>query len=102
MSQSVNIIEPKSVEDKLSKNEDLSIIDVREDEEVATGMIPGAKHIKLSDIPERYKELDSSKEYIMVCRSGRRSEKAAEFLQDQGLKVKNMAGGMLKWEGHTE
>lgn len=102
MSQPVNTIEAKNVEDKLNNEENLSIIDVREDEEVAAGMIPGAAHIKLSDIPERYTDLDPEKEYILVCRSGRRSEKAAEFLQDQGLKVKNMTGGMLKWEGRIE
>lgn len=102
MSHTLETIDPKQVENKLQQNETLHIIDVREDEEVETGMIPGANHIKLSDIPDRYTELESNVEYIMVCRSGRRSEKAAEFLQDKGIKVKNMEGGMLKWQGEVE
>ncbi|MCA9724267.1 MAG: rhodanese-like domain-containing protein, partial [Kurthia sp.] len=42
----------------LDANEDLHIIDVREDEEVANGIIPGAVHIPLGQIPERFEELD--------------------------------------------
>lgn len=96
-------IQPKDVEKHLDANEPLNVIDVRENEEVADGKIPQAKHIPLGELPERIDELDQSKEYIMVCRSGRRSEKAADFLQKKGFKVQNMSGGMLKWEGdiHT-
>ena len=54
----------------LDTNEDLYVIDVREDEEVAQGMIPGAQHIALGTIPERVQELDQSKPYIIVCREG--------------------------------
>jgi rhodanese-related sulfurtransferase len=47
-------------------------------------------------------ELDKSKEYTMVCRSGGRSGRAAQFLEGQGFKVINMTGGMLDWDGKTE
>ena len=47
-------------------------------------------------------ELDKSKEYIMVCRSGARSSRATQFLESYGFKVINMAGGMLAWEGKVE
>ncbi|EOR23198.1 rhodanese-like protein [Niallia nealsonii AAU1] len=47
-------------------------------------------------------ELDKSKEYIMVCRSGARSGQASQFLEDHGFKVINMTGGMLAWEGETK
>jgi len=54
----------------LDANEDLYIIDVREDDEVAQGMIPGAQHIALGTIPERLGELDATKPYIIVCKAG--------------------------------
>ncbi|GAA0467499.1 hypothetical protein GCM10008935_24290 [Alkalibacillus silvisoli] len=38
----------------------------------------------------------------MVCRSGGRSGKATQYLEQRGFKVKNMAGGMLDWEGPVE
>jgi rhodanese-related sulfurtransferase len=74
------------------------IIDVREAEEVAEGMIPGALHIPLGEITLRHHEIERSKDIILVCRSGKRSQKAYEFLQTQGFKnLFNMDGGMLEW-----
>lgn len=92
-------IDPSEVRERLAKGEKLTMIDVREDEEVAMGMIPGAKHIRLAEIPERLNEIEQTGEIIMICRSGARSGRACEFLAMQGMKgLKNMAGGMLKWE----
>ncbi|WP_226674800.1 rhodanese-like domain-containing protein [Rossellomorea aquimaris] len=92
----------KQVEELLNENQSLNIIDVREDDEVATGMIPTAKHIQLGQVESRMSELEKSKEYIMVCRSGGRSGQAAQFLENQGFDVINMTGGMMSWEGPTE
>lgn len=90
------------VQQKLDSGEQLSIIDVREDDEVAQGRIPGAVHIPLGMIQTRMGELDKDKEYILVCRSGGRSTFAGSFLENQGFKVTNMDGGMLTWTGETE
>ncbi|MFC4182656.1 rhodanese-like domain-containing protein [Saccharococcus thermophilus] len=89
------------VKEKLERGEKLNIVDVREDEEVALGMIPGAKHIKMGEIPSRLDEFNKEEEYIFVCRSGRRSENVCYYLQELGYRVRNMVGGMLEWEGDT-
>ncbi|MFD2443257.1 rhodanese-like domain-containing protein [Bacillus sp. CGMCC 1.16607] len=89
----------KEVELLLNERKVLNIIDVREVEEVALGKIPGAVNIPLGLVEFRMHELDKTKEYIMVCRSGGRSSRATQFLESYGLKVINMAGGMLSWEG---
>jgi rhodanese-related sulfurtransferase len=73
---------PNEVNALLKGNLPVHIIDVREVDEV--------------------KDLDKSKEYIMVCRSGGRSSMAAQLLEDHGYKVLNMMGGMNEWEGPTE
>ncbi|GGH87760.1 rhodanese-related sulfurtransferase [Pullulanibacillus pueri] len=100
MADQIETIFPEEVEEKLTdSNANIVLVDVREDEEVATGKIAEALHIPLGQLPERFEELDKSKTVITVCRSGRRSEKAAEFLQEQGYKVINMTGGMMKWTG---
>lgn len=88
--------------DLLDTNEDLYIIDVREDDEVAQGMIPGAKHIALGTIPERLEELDVAKPYIIVCKAGGRSANACAFLEAQGFDVTNLEGGMLAYDGELE
>ncbi|RAK21182.1 rhodanese-related sulfurtransferase [Anoxybacillus vitaminiphilus] len=86
---------------KLENGEKLNLIDVREDEEVAHGMIPGAKHIKMGEIPNRLDEFSKDEEYIFICRSGNRSGTVCRYLQDMGYKVCNMVGGMLAWDGEV-
>ncbi|BAD76352.1 hypothetical conserved protein [Geobacillus kaustophilus HTA426] len=95
-------ITPKEVEERLRAGEPLRIIDVREPDEVAAGKIPGAVNIPLGLIEFRMHELDKNEEYILVCRSGGRSGRAAEFLDSRGYRVVNMTGGMLAWEGPIE
>ncbi|CAI6021959.1 rhodanese-like domain-containing protein [Cohnella sp. JJ-181] len=74
------------------------LIDVREDEEVAAGMIPGAKHIRLGTLPERLSEIPKDEEVIFICRSGARSARACEYLSELGFgRAVNMVGGMLAW-----
>ena len=70
---------------RVEAGEELNIIDVREADEVAAGMIPGAKHIPLGEVAERVGELDAQKEYHMVCRAGRRSEMACEILESNAI-----------------
>ena len=95
-------ITAKEVERQLREGQKLNIIDVREEDEVAAGMIPGAVNVPLRTIPVRAMSLDRSKEYVMVCRSGARSLNAAAFLEAEGFKVINMRGGMLDWNGPVE
>ncbi|WP_240613643.1 rhodanese-like domain-containing protein [Pueribacillus theae] len=102
MHQPIKTITPKEVEQLLKDKKPISLIDVREDDEVAQGKIPQAKHIRLSEIPERLDEIEKDKETIFVCRSGGRSGRACEYLQALGYNVVNMEGGMLDWEGETE
>lgn len=90
------------VQELLENGEQLNLVDVREADEVAEGIIPGAVHIPLGEVVERVGELDKSKPYIIICRSGGRSGRATEFLEGEGYDVTNMAGGMLEWEGATE
>lgn len=90
------------VQQRLESNEQLNLIDVREADEVAEGTIPGAVHIPLGEVEARIDELDKSKPYIIICRSGARSGRATEFLEGEGYNATNMAGGMLEWAGTTE
>ena len=70
------------------------MLDVRELDEVATGAIAGSTNIPLGELPVRRNESDSATPIITVCQSGRRSQKAAEFLAAAGHEVSNRDGGM--------
>ncbi|OPH47702.1 sulfurtransferase [Paenibacillus ferrarius] len=95
----MDTIMPSEIKERLHRGEKLAIIDVREDEEVAAGIIPGAIHIPLGQLPERLTEIPQADEVILVCRSGARSGRALGFLEAQGYQgLKNMTGGMLEWE----
>ncbi|QOT24021.1 rhodanese-like domain-containing protein [Paenarthrobacter sp. YJN-D] len=73
------------------------ILDVREDFEVADGMIPGALHIPMGQLQARLGELDPAAPVIAVCRSGNRSAAVADALNGAGYTADTMAGGMTAW-----
>ncbi|MDO2934406.1 rhodanese-like domain-containing protein [Paeniglutamicibacter sulfureus] len=74
------------------------ILDVREDFEVAEGMIPGAIHISMGELGNRLEEIDRLRPVIVVCRSGNRSTRVADALTGAGFTADNMDGGMNAWQ----
>ena len=80
----------------------LNLIDVREADAFASGHLPGAINLPLSDFLERYGELDKDKSYHIICRSGARSAQACAFLEEEGYDVTNVAGGTIAWMGDLE
>nr|WP_263325370.1 rhodanese-like domain-containing protein [Neobacillus sp. Marseille-Q6967] len=100
--EEIQTITPEELKKKLEQGEKLELVDVREDHEVAQGIIPGAKHIRMGDIPANLDYFDKDKEYIFICRSSGRSGNVCHYLQEQGYKVRNMTGGMLEWTGETK
>jgi rhodanese-related sulfurtransferase len=83
---------------EMIKQKDVVVVDVRQSHEFESGHISGAKLIPLDQIKTDYEKLDSSKKIIAVCRSGRRSAKASNFLVQQGFdNVYNLNGGMIAW-----
>jgi adenylyltransferase/sulfurtransferase len=75
---------------------DYFLLDVREPHEFKIAEI-GGYLVPLGDLQKRVGELDKSRDIVVQCKSGGRSQKAAEFLRQAGFKVKNLAGGILAW-----
>lgn len=95
----LKVLSADEVKNLLEKGEMIHLVDVREDFEVETGKIPQAVHIPMNTIPENLDRFDKEQTYIIVCRSGARSEKVGYFLLEQGIQAINMEGGMLAWTG---
>jgi rhodanese-related sulfurtransferase len=87
----------EQVKDLLDRGE-VALLDVREADEWAEAHIEGATWIPLGDLDLRYEELDPAKQWVAYCHIGARSAQAAYFLQDAGLNVANMVGGIAAWE----
>jgi adenylyltransferase/sulfurtransferase len=93
----ISEIQVEELKRRLDAKEDVFVLDVREPHEYQICNI-GGHLIPLGDLPRRVNELDSSREIVAHCRSGVRSAKAVDFLQQAGFKkVHNLAGGILAW-----
>lgn len=77
---------------------DAVLIDVREPDEWAAGHAESATHVPLADVPARVGELPQGSPVYVVCRSGARSGRAVEWLQQQGVDAVNVSGGMRAWD----
>jgi rhodanese-related sulfurtransferase len=86
-----------SVTETEQRRDTARILDVREDFEVAEGIIPGALHIPMDQLRERLSELDPAVPVIAVCRSGNRSARVADALNSAGFTADTMTGGMIAW-----
>jgi rhodanese-related sulfurtransferase len=74
------------------------LVDVRNEDEVARGVIPGAMHIQLAMLPVQYEKLMNANTVVFYCHSGVRSAHAADFAVNKGVKdVFNLVGGVLAW-----
>lgn len=88
---------------KIEGNEKITVLDVRESAEYAFGHIPGAVHIPLGDLEERFEELNKNEEIHVICRSGSRSDFASQKLMEKGfMNVKNVVPGMQEWTGSID
>lgn len=77
--------------------ENTTVVDVREDYEWAAGHIEGALHIPMEQIPARLDELDPDADLHVICRTGGRSQRVAQWLVANGYSAVNVAGGMGAW-----
>jgi rhodanese-related sulfurtransferase len=74
------------------------LVDVRNDDEVARGIIPGATHLPLAMLPVKYESLSGDDALVFYCHSGMRSGQAAAFIVNKGrTNVFNLRGGVLAW-----
>jgi molybdopterin/thiamine biosynthesis adenylyltransferase/rhodanese-related sulfurtransferase len=77
---------------------DIAVIDVREHDEAEIAKIDGVPMIPLSELPQRFTELDPNQTIYLHCKMGVRSLKAVDFLKQQGFKYcKSVAGGINAW-----
>ena len=85
---------------RLAASEEINIIDVREEWEHEENNI-GGLNMPMGTVPHKLDELASMKdqEVIVYCRTGNRSGKIKQFLQQQGFdQVRNLLGGIEEYQ----
>ncbi len=90
----------------MDEKRDFALIDVREPNEWDIAHIEGATLLPLSQLGQRYTELEKykgKKDIVVHCKSGVRSQKAINFLKQQGYdRLVNVAGGILGWSDQVD
>ncbi|HEY7643369.1 MAG TPA: rhodanese-like domain-containing protein [Steroidobacteraceae bacterium] len=90
-------ITPTEFVARRERGESLTLLDVREEWELGVASVPDVVHIPMGEVADRLGELDRGREVVVLCRSGRRSLQVANFLQQNGFRAVNLAGGILAW-----
>lgn len=93
----MNYITPVELKQELG-SEGITLVDIREAYELEICEI-GGLHIPMAEVSERYNEIDASTKVAILCRSGRRAEAVANFLEaEAGMNdVVIVEGGILRW-----
>lgn len=73
------------------------LLDVREQHEWDAGHAPQAHLLPMSALVERVGEIPRDEPLLVVCHSGMRSERVAQYLLQEGYDVSNVVGGMVAW-----
>ncbi len=100
LTQKFTTVGPSAAISIINKNKTM-LLDVREMNEIKSGMLIDAIHIPLSGIGKRISELDKYKDdaVVVYCRSGNRSGSVCRTLSGRGFEqVYNLAGGIMAWE----
>jgi rhodanese-related sulfurtransferase len=81
------------------QTDDGIVLDVREPWEYEAGHVPGSVLIPLGELGSRLQELPNGEAIYIICRSGNRSQQAAQLLVRAGFAhIHNVQGGMLAYE----
>lgn len=94
--------EPEDLQAARAEGRELTILDVREEEELALAALPGVLHIPLGELVQRTEEVPRSTPVVVICHHGIRSQSAAGYLASRGWKAHNLRGGIDAWSRRVD
>lgn len=94
------MIGTQEVAERLAQGkQDWTLLDVRDADERTEGAIEGSTHVYVGELNTRWKELDKSRHYTLMCASGMRATVAAGWLASRGFeKIDIYLGSMGAWK----
>jgi rhodanese-related sulfurtransferase len=74
------------------------LVDIREPEEHATGVVPGARLLPMRQMSARLAELPRDRPVLLICNTQNRSHATFEALRERGwTNLRYVNGGMSEW-----
>lgn len=100
----MNEITATELKQRLDNGDNIQILDVREDSEIAISRIPNSIHIPLAQVLNRMDDIDPDRETVVHCKMGGRSARAIDALQRSGFKgnLTNLKGGIIAWSNEVD
>ena len=95
----------QELKEKLDRGDEFMLLDVRSAAELKTASVKGCTHIPLDMLDDRMSELEpwKTKEIVVMCHHGMRSQMAQEYLESNGFKrVRNLTGGIDAYSVHAD
>ncbi|OEH92551.1 hypothetical protein BFG57_15170 [Bacillus solimangrovi] len=97
-----HVVSNDELQSILQNNEEMVLLDVREQAEYAFNHIPNAKSFPLENFEKNVTELNPAHTFYIICRTGNRSDVVAQKLTEAGfVHVFNVVPGMSEWTGTT-
>lgn len=94
----VEELTPADLDRRIAGGERWQLLDVREPWETSIASIEGSLEIPMGEIARRHGELDRTRPVAVLCHSGVRSRRVAEWLVTEGFsRVANVSGGIDAW-----
>ena len=82
----------------LMDDDELIILDVREEKERSVGFLTNDLNIPMGQVKAKMDSLDKSKNILVYCKSGTRSDRIADILSKNDFqKVSSLKGGFNAW-----
>ncbi len=97
----IDQISVKELKRRRDAGENPYVLDVREPWEYQLANI-GGNLIPQGELPARLGELPRDRTIVTQCKSGGRSQNAAELLKAQGFQAENLAGGITAWSNEVD
>jgi glyoxylase-like metal-dependent hydrolase (beta-lactamase superfamily II)/rhodanese-related sulfurtransferase len=84
--------------EEVCDQDSVQVVDIRNVGELASGMVPGARHLPLAELRSRITELDPARPVVLYCAGGWRSNVGASVLRAEGFSdVSDLIGGYNAW-----
>ena len=96
----VELLTKEELVKRISRKDDLLVLDVRPQEEYAASHVPGALSIPVAELKRRLKELPKNKEIVAYCRGPfcAFAPEAARYLDKKGFRTSILDTGLPDWE----